>query len=205
MKFVMLVEGATERGSLPAFFKRWLDPQLKQKVRIKIVNMKGNQRFLSEFKAHVDQNLTQESDAELIAVVGLLDLYRLDIIPTSCKTVEEQYTWGKNRLESQINDERFKMFFAVQEIEAWLFSDLQIFPEAVRKSLRPGADRPEEIAVPSKLLGNTYRARLNKDYHKVIYGAGLFNRLDPQRAIEKCPYFKQMLDWMLNAAQQKGA
>ncbi|MEN6436959.1 MAG: TOPRIM nucleotidyl transferase/hydrolase domain-containing protein, partial [Syntrophobacter sp.] len=37
MKFILLVEGHTEKIALPDFFKRWLDPRLKQRVGIQFV------------------------------------------------------------------------------------------------------------------------------------------------------------------------
>ncbi len=37
MKFILLVEGKTERDAAAAFFKRWLDPQLRQPVGIRTV------------------------------------------------------------------------------------------------------------------------------------------------------------------------
>ena len=41
MKFVLFVEGHTEKAALPAFLKRWLDPQLEQRVGLKPVRFEG--------------------------------------------------------------------------------------------------------------------------------------------------------------------
>lgn len=44
MKFILLVEGEAEKLAIAEFLKRWLDPQLKQPVGIKVVNFHGNAR-----------------------------------------------------------------------------------------------------------------------------------------------------------------
>jgi hypothetical protein len=41
MKFILFVEGQTERGSAAAFLKRWLDPQLRQPIGIQPVSFDG--------------------------------------------------------------------------------------------------------------------------------------------------------------------
>lgn len=41
MKFVLFVEGHTEKLAVPSFLKRWLDKKLKQPVGIKIVRFEG--------------------------------------------------------------------------------------------------------------------------------------------------------------------
>ncbi len=41
MKFVLLVEGQTEKDSAAAFIKRWLDPRLKQPVGIQVASFNG--------------------------------------------------------------------------------------------------------------------------------------------------------------------
>ena len=48
MKFILFVEGHTERQVLPAFLKRWLDAQLAQPVGIKVVRFEGWPHYESE-------------------------------------------------------------------------------------------------------------------------------------------------------------
>jgi hypothetical protein len=64
--------------------------------------------------------------------------------------------------------------------------------------------RPEEVNFdqpPSKLLARLYREKLSRSYKKVIDGASLFQALPPERAFEKCPYLKSMLNDMHQLAQ----
>lgn len=48
MKFVLLVEGDTEKDSAAQFLKRWLDPKLDQRVGIQVVPFQGYAQFLSK-------------------------------------------------------------------------------------------------------------------------------------------------------------
>ncbi len=41
MKFVLFVEGHTEKAAVGPFLKRWLDPQLSSPVGIKTVRFEG--------------------------------------------------------------------------------------------------------------------------------------------------------------------
>ena len=41
MKFVLFVEGYTEKKALANFFKRWLDPKLDKSVGIQVVRFEG--------------------------------------------------------------------------------------------------------------------------------------------------------------------
>ena len=41
MKFILLVEGKTERNAAAAFLKRWLDPALCQPIGIQVVPFDG--------------------------------------------------------------------------------------------------------------------------------------------------------------------
>ena len=207
MRFVLLLEGATERLVIPAFFKAWLDPQLNRPVRITPIAFKGAARFQSEYRAHVLEHLSRPDQIEIIATVGLLDLYGLPAMPAKLKSVDERYASAEKKFNDGIKDSRFKMFFAVHELEAWLLSDLTIFPPPVQSGLAGRDSRPEDVNFdlpPSRLLRKVYRERLKMEYMKTVHGAELFRKLDPQVASNKCPRLKGMLDWMLQAARQKG-
>ncbi len=41
MKFVLLVEGNTEKQTAAEFLKRWLDPQLMNRVGIQVIRFNG--------------------------------------------------------------------------------------------------------------------------------------------------------------------
>jgi len=57
---------------------------------------------------------------------------------------------------------------------------------------------------PAELLDRLYREKQKKHYKKVIDGSALFKKLDPDRAYEQCPIFRQMMEEMLTLAKGVG-
>lgn len=47
-----------------------------------------------------------------------------------------------------------------------------------------------------------YREKKIGSYKKLIDGRNLFRKLSPDRACERCPYLKALLDDMLSLAQE---
>ena len=180
MNFALFVEGPTERA-IPAFLKLWLDPRLSRPAGVKPVRFKGSGDYLKSFAQRASKDL---DSGGLIAVIGLLDLYGAPLPFPSNATADAKYNWAKTELEIRVGDPRFRQHFAVHETEAWLLSDLGIFPTAIRNSLERYANRPESVDSQqprSKLLQQLYRAN-GREYKKVEDGSALFSRLDPDRA-----------------------
>lgn len=208
MKFVLLVEGQTEKDSAAAFLKRWLDPQLKQAVGIQVVSFNGYAELARKMVKKAQMHLSGPRQAEIIAVVGLLDLYGPNFYPADKATTDERYTWGRTHFEREIGLDRFRMFFAVHEFEAWLLSQPDIFPREVKEAL-PSAkvSQPERVNFnepPAKLLDRIYKQATKKNYKKTTYGKQLFPKLNPLVTVPKCPYLKIMLEEMLKLAKAAG-
>jgi hypothetical protein len=208
MKFVLLVEGQTEKDSAAAFIKRWLDPQLKQPVGIQVVSFNGYAELVRKMATKTQMHLEGPNQAEIIAVVGLLDLYGPEFYPPDKSTAEDRYAWGKAYFEQEVGLARFRMFFAVHEFEAWLLSQPDIFPKEVKNAM-PNAKTslPERVNFnepPAKFLDRIYKQATKKNYKKTTYGKQLFPKLDPSLAAAKCPYLKAMLDEMLQLAKATG-
>ena len=141
--------------------------------------------------------LNSPKNKDIIAVVGLLDLYGLPIIPDNIYNVDDKVKWGRKHFQDIIGDDRFKMFFSIHEVESWLFSSPSIFPKEVQKSINALSRNPEQINFenpPAERLNAIYNKNLKKGYKKVEYGTQLFECLDPLVVRQKCPYFKQMVD-----------
>jgi hypothetical protein len=209
MKFVLLGEGPTEKKSIANFIKRWLDCRLSQRIGIKPVNLTGFDDFKKNASKKAHMHLNGSEKDQIIAVIGLLDLYgpqSSDFYPPDKTSIEQRYEWGVSYFQTEVNNPKFHMFFAVHEYEAWLFSQKEIFPAAI-KSLLPDKT-PESINFnkpPATLLGELYRrAYRNKGYKKVVDGPRLFKKLDPSVAYDKCPHLRVMLDEMLKLAQNAG-
>lgn len=201
MKFFLFVEGHTEKAALAPFVKRWLDPRLARPAGVKVIRFDGWRNYVDDIATKVQLSLTGRTGEDVIACVGLLDLYGPEFYPASIATSTTRYAWAKNYLEQRVANPKFKQHFAVHEIEAWLLSDPSIFPSKIRSALPTRA--PEEVNFnepPAKLLERIYESRLAKRYRKVIDGSDLFLDLSPEIAYKKCPYLKILLDDMLQLA-----
>lgn len=205
MKFILLVEGHTEKISIESFFKKWLDPQLKHPIQIQSVRFNGGGDFKRKMIKKTNDYLNSRQNEEIIAVIGLLDLYGTDIFPSHLTSVKDRYEWGVNHFEKLVNcSNRFHMFFAVHEYEAWLLSQPGIFPKNMQNDLKK-ISRPETVNFdrpPAKHLDNLYKKHMDRGYKKRVYGQQLFRKLVPDTAIKKCPYLREMLSTILRLAQE---
>jgi len=205
MKLTLFVEGSTEKSGLPSFLKRWLDPRLPLPVGIKVVQFQGVGAYYEKIEFQANWNLSEGVGADIIAGIGILDLNGLSFCPKHLVTTKERYSWAKEHLELKVGHPRFRQHFAVHETEAWLLAHPEILPAGVRRALPGKASHPENVNFdepPAKLLERLYREKVGRRYKKVLDGASLFKLLSPDRAYEKCPALKALLDDMLSLAQQ---
>ena len=203
MKFILFVEGYTENKSIHTFLKRWLDPKLSMPVGIKTVRFDGWSELVKDSPKKAELYLSRK---DVIAVIALLDLYGPNFYPTDKVSAKDRYTWAKDDLEKKVNQSNFYQFFAVHEVEAWLFSDPTIFPIKIKNEIKKIKKLPEDINSgnpPAKQLNALYRTHTNRRYKKVTDGINLFPKLDPSIAYEKCPHLRELLDKMESLA--KGA
>lgn len=205
MKFVLFVEGETERRVLPPFLKKWLDPRVPQRITIEAVNLKGGSNVVKESAGRAMKHLEGPKKSEIIAIAALVDLYGLTLpYPRSLETYKEKCAWAKDHLENEVKHPNFFQFFAVHEVEAWLLSDPAIFPPKIKQFLEK-INKPETVNFdepPAKLLNRLYSQHVGQEYKKLTHGTELFNKLDPAVAYDKCEHLKAMLDKMLHLAQQ---
>jgi Domain of unknown function (DUF4276) len=205
VKFVLFVEGHTEKLAIPSLLKRWLDPRLTRRVGITPVRFEGWAHYRSEIAKKVGLALSGASGKDVIAAIGLLDLYGPTFYPPDKQTASGRIAWAKKYFEDHVGNPRFAQHFAVHEIEAWLLADPQILPRDLRSTL-PGKE-PEDVNFdepPGKLLERLYREKLKKTYGKVIDGSNLFSTLDPTIAYAKCPNLRVLLCDMLDRAKRSG-
>jgi hypothetical protein len=207
MRFLIFVEGDTERAAVPAFLSGWLNQRVSSCVGVRPVRFKGCPHFLSEIRKIVHNMLEGPSSSEVIAGIGLLDLYGFPAFPEHLKSVGDRYAWAVEDIEGKVDHPKFRMYFAVYELEAWLLSQPEILPVSVQRALPKTTQRPEDIDFdrpPSRLLQQLYSEKARCDYHKRVTGKALFAKLDPNVAYEKCPYLHRMLDDMLRFARKAG-
>lgn len=208
MKFLLFVEGDVEHLATPEFLRRWLNPRLKQRVGIQSVKFDGCGDYLAGLAKKVRMYLKGPKAGEIIAIVGLLDLYGLpnNFFPNHLTEAQDRYEWGKRRLEGEVGQEKFRQFFAVHELEAWLLSEPNLFAPEVRNAFPGSAVNPEVVNFqqpPSKLLKKLFREKLKRSYRKVVDGCEIFSKLDPDIACRKCPHLKEMVDEMLRLAADR--
>jgi hypothetical protein len=207
VKFVVLVEGDTEKQSIAGFLKRWLDPQLREPVGVKVALHQGHADLTKKIVRKAQMYLDGPDAADILGVVGLLDLYGPDFYPTHLTMATERRQWGQAHFEKLVARDRFRMCFAVHEFEAWLLSEPALFPAAVANAFPEKIAQPEAVNFnepPAKLLDRLYREKLKKRYRKTTDGKLLINRLDPLLAAGKCPVLGSMLNEMLAMAKAAG-
>ena len=125
MKFVLLVEGATEKKSIAKFVKRWLDSRLSQPVGIQTVNLTCFGDFKKKAPKKTLNHLNGPDKDQIIAVIGLLDLYGPQFsafYPPDKTTVEQRYKWAVDYFQRNVKNLKFLMFFAVHDFSGWLKS-----------------------------------------------------------------------------------
>lgn len=206
MKFILFVEGQTEARALPVFLKRWLDPQLDRQISIQAVHFDGAAELIAEGPSRV-QKYVNAPCQDVIAVIALLDLQGLPLsYPTAVTSTSEKVNWAKREMESRANNAQFRQFIVVHELEAWLLSDITIFPKDLQDTFPASVKQPEKVNFnepPSKLLGRLYQ-KMNKNYKKPVDGEKLFASLKPEIAYAKCPSLRALLDELLALAQSAG-
>jgi hypothetical protein len=203
LKFILFVEGYTERKALPDFIKRWIDPQLTKSVGIKVVRFEGWSDYQKDVAKKVNLHLEGPGGADIVGAIGLIDLYGPTFYPGSHTTVQQRLTWAKKYFANLVNNSRFRQHFAVHETEAWLLSDPKILPV----KMPTGYNEPETVNFdqpPARLLDKLYRAQLKRPYKKVVDGNELFGNLSPQLAAAKCVRLNEMLVDMLQLAKMAG-
>jgi hypothetical protein len=200
VKFVLFCEGWTEKGALPDLLRRWLNSKLPQQVGIQPVRFNGWAEMEKDAANKAKLHLPRMG---VIAVIGLLDLYGPSFYRPEHKSVEHRFEFAKRHMEMKANDPRFRQYFAVHDIEAWILSQPGLLPSTVRRKLPGTAGNPETVNFdepPARLLDRCYREATGRKYKKVTYGAELFRELDPAVVREKCPYFRLMADDLVNMA-----
>ncbi|VFM94956.1 MAG: protein of unknown function (DUF4276) [Candidatus Kentron sp. G] len=201
MKFLLFCEGKTEAVALSAFLKRWLDERLPQPVGITPIRFEGWNELYDDVKKKAHLRLR---DGDVIAVISLLDLYGPTFYPVGLEGVDGRYEWARKHMEGRVDHPRFRQFFAVHEVEAWLLSDPGLFPREIENGLPGRIQKPETVNFdepPAKLLERLYREKKKQKYKKVTEGKALFRRLSPEIARNKCPRLAEMLDEMLSLAR----
>lgn len=90
MKFLLFVEGRTEKRILSDLLKRWLDPRLPSPVGIHVVRFEGINYYYAKIQRTVELSLSGKTGQDIIAAIGLIDLYGPALYPNNKRTAEER-------------------------------------------------------------------------------------------------------------------
>jgi hypothetical protein len=202
VKFVLFCEGWTEKGALPDFLRRWLNPNLPERVGVQPVRFNGWAEMVKDSPVKASLHLR---NPDVIAVVALLDLYGPTFYPAKCTTAADRFEWAKAHLEQKAgSNPRFRQYFAVHDVEAWILSEPELLPVPVRKKLPGKTAKPETVNFdepPADLLNRLYAEATGRSYKKRTYGEELFRKLNPQVVRERCPCFRKLADDLLELAK----
>ena len=167
MKFVLFVEGHTEKAALPQFLGRALNPHLPKPVGIQAIRFDGWRDYERRCANVATRQLHGRKAREIIALIGLLDLHGPHDVVRHTRNVTDPYAAAKAHFENIVGLDIFRQHFAVHEVEAWLLADPEIHDGRVRSALQRHARNPESVdhdAPPSTVLNRAYKARLDRDY-----------------------------------------
>lgn len=201
MRVILLVEGETERKALPALVRRALSSHGAGNVGVDAVWHSGSGDVITKLATQVQRILNSPRSGEVAAIVCLLDAkglperFRAGSVAESCAVVRQH-------VAGSIADSRVRAHFAVHDVEAWILGDPTVLPSVVRDALPAGARTPERVngeEPPAKLLGRLYRAKLRRDYRKIIDGSTLLQKADPAQVEATCPHFKALIDDLRSA------
>ncbi len=207
-RIALFVEGDSERGearrqTLPTFFHRWLDPQLPEDRRVGLdaVKFHGVSNYLDDLGQHVELHLTERRANFVIGIVDLYGLPQDRINLSDCPSVADKVRKARLIIRDFVAKEfqdRFRQYFAVHEIEAWLLAYPDRWPPEVRAQIQKRP--PEQVNFnepPAKFLKRVLGGR----YKKTVHAKNIFPNVDPQIAINKCPHLKNLADDLLAIAK----
>lgn len=208
MKFILLLEGATEEKGVPGFINRWLNQFFTAGVGVQPDTFEGWPDLHDSTPKKAARYLTDARSPDVIAVISLLDLYGPTFYPTEAVSVRERYAWGTEYMEGRVRQHflqrgladdlaaKYRHFFAVHETEAWFLAQPALFPDGIRRFLEKQPKAPETVnfqTPPGKLLEQQYLQKQKRRYGKTINARNFFPRLDTETVASRCPYLKAML------------
>lgn len=201
MRFILVVEGDTEKRSIEGLIRKQITDKTGKNIGITTININGYGNFTHDIPKKVKKYLTGPDKDEILAVAGLMDLYKTPYAGDVNRTVQERIFQGTRLFEDSVQQDQFRMFFAVHEYEAWLLSDAEKFDPSIRNRIASHARYPEDVNTdepPSKYLKRLYSEYLHREYKKTVDGKVLMGRINPEQVYEKCPNYREMIDFLIS-------
>lgn len=206
MRFMVLVEGHMERMAVHGFLKKWLDARLDPPIGVRVRMFQGKDHYRRECPKVARTYLEGPDSGDIIGVIGLLDLCGPTWFPERITDCSGRRAWATEEFERAVDDERFRQFFAMHDVESWLLSDPSLFSGPMRTTITK-IKEPEKVNFtrpPSKVLAELFSHHRPYGYGKTTDGRDLLSRLDPDVAAKKCPALRELLDTMVDMATERG-
>ena len=211
MTIVIYCEGETEQRVLP-FLLNYFQARRRAdeaQARLSARSLNGVSAYLTKIGPAVRNRIDVEGDQ---VVFGLIDFYRCGLHFVRPKAQDTDTLARRvEHLESQIHEliptgcrRHFHQHFAVHEIEAWILSDEEPLHKRLGDSQLGPWPRPEEVNLnksPSTQIMELYWNKRRESYQKTTDGENLLRKANPDRIYEKCPYFREFVDEVLEACK----
>lgn len=173
-KLILYIEGTSDdsNGDLRQGFAKLLSQKLEGKVpRIKMTD--GKSQSISAFKH------------------PLINHNPLLIIDLDCIEERKDVFLKEQNLEKR----KEKVFFMIQEMEAWFLSQPSILDNFYSYPMSKKIKRkPSEIENPSDLLATIAKNTKIGEYHKVRHGVALLEKLNLDLLMKTFPDVKNLVD-----------
>ncbi len=175
-RFVFIVEGKTEKESLRAFLANCLSWRGVAGVGIKILGKDSASKVFHEGPKLAGELLNAKDGESILAVYTLLDIFNAGIFPETGMSIEDRVAWGRDSMQQRFLHPRYRHYFAVHELEAWLLADTANLPAKMRADLRQHQAHPEQVndkTSPSNLISASHLRQFNRKYSKPVHGRPL--------------------------------
>lgn len=212
-RVLVLVEGQTEERFVkdvlgPAFWAReiYFSPTILTTKRVKDgPDFKGGVTNFDRFRNDLERLLRSAGDAW---ITTLLDYYGLPAdFPGMADRPGGSPETRVRHVEQALFDHfgrprHFIPFLALHELEAWLFSSVEVLPEVLTRTerqpelaaIRNTVANPEQIdegieTAPSKRI-----LRLFPSYRKTLHGPIALGRIGLDAIRNECPHFRSWIE-----------
>jgi hypothetical protein len=96
----------------------------------------------------------------------------------------------------QLNDQQDHVFFMIQEMEGWFFSQPHILDAFYGEEISTKIPKKhfQNIETPAKYLAGLTKNTKKGEYHKVRHGVKLLERLDAEQLVQDSPEFADLIE-----------
>ena len=215
-RVLILVEGQTEERFIkdvlaPHFYSRnlFLFPTLLVTKRIKDgPNFKGGVTGFPKFENDLVRLLHSAGDA---LITTILDYYGLpdDFPGMDTRKIDGTPEQRVIHVEQKVYEHfgspaNLKIFFALHEFEAWLFSSSEELPRVMTEpgkqasfaAIRNAFATPEEINERPQLAPSKRIEELFPAYKKVLHGSTTAGRIGVMTIRSQCAHFESWMNWL---------